>query len=150
MEFSQVPAARPRNANTLPVRRRVLVVCGILLVAAIVSGIALSRSSNEPATADLTVGWGGSEGHPCCVYDPEDHTVDAEFTIEGTAPRDGTVTVTVTAYADENTSKPVGSSSRTVHVEGTVRMPLLVTIAVEKAPHVDEDGVVACTLSVQY
>ena len=50
------------------------------------------------------------------------------------------MTVTVTAYADENTSKPVGSSSRTVQVEGTVDEPLVVTIAVEKAPHVDEDG----------
>ena len=131
-------------------RRRVLVVAGVVLLAVIVSGIALSRSGDEPANADLTVGWGGSDGHPCCVYDPEDHTVDAELTIAGTAPRDATVTVTVTAYADENTSQPVGSSSRTVHVEGTVDMPLLVTIAVEKAPHVDEDGVVACTLSVTY
>ena len=121
-----------------------------MLLAAVASGIALYRSRDVPATAGLTIGWGGSEGHPCCVYDPDDHTVDAELTIEGTAPRDGTVTVTVTAYADENTSKPVGSSSRTVHVEGTVDEPLLVTIAVEKAPHVDEDGVAACTLSVKY
>jgi hypothetical protein len=150
MAFSQVPAQRPRNANTLPVRRRVLVVAGVLLLAVVVSGIALYRSSDEPATGGLTVGWGGSEGHPCCVYDADVQTVDAELTIDGTAPRDGTVTVTVRAYADENTSKPVGSSSRTVHVEGTVHMPLLVTIAVERAPHVDEDGVAACTLSVQY
>ena len=70
-----------------------------MLLAAVASGIALYRSSDVPATAGLTIGWGGSEGHPCCVYDPDDHTVDAELTIEGTAPRDGTVTVTVTAYA---------------------------------------------------
>jgi hypothetical protein len=129
-------------------KRRVIVVAGVMLLAAIVAGIAVYRSSKDHPTAGLRVGWGGSEGHPSCVYDPKHHTVDAKITIEGDASRDDTVTVTVTAYADENTSKPVGSSSRTVHVEGTVDLPLPLTIPVEKAPHVDEDGVAACSLSV--
>jgi hypothetical protein len=129
-------------------QRRVIVVAGVVLLAAIGSGTALYRSSDDHPTAGLTVGWGGSEGHPSCVYDPKDHTVDAKITIEGNAPRADEVTVTVTAYADENTSQPVGSSTRSVHVEGTVHMPLLITIPVEKAPHIDEDGVAACSLSV--
>jgi hypothetical protein len=56
--------------------------------------------------------------------------------------------VTVTAYADENTSRAVGSSSRSVRVEGTVHQRLVVTIPVKKAPHIDEDGEAACRLSV--
>ena len=123
---------------------------GVLLLAAIVAGIALSRSGDDQSIADLTIGWGGSEGHPSCVYDPLDHTVDAKITIDGTAPGAEEVTVTVTAYADENTSKAVGSSSRSVHVEGTVHLPLVVTIAVEREPHVDVDGETACRLSVEY
>ncbi len=130
--------------------RTVIVVAGVVLLAAIGAGIALTLSSDEDETADLTVGWGGSEGHPSCVYDPEGHTADATLTIDGTAPRPVTVTVTVTAYADENTSQPVGSSSRSVQVEGTVHQPLVVTIPVERAPHVDVDGETACSLSVKY
>jgi len=137
------PARRPR--------RRVIVVAGVLLLAATVSGTALLRSGDDPPTAGLTVGWGGSEGHPSCVYDPKDHTVDAKITIEGEAPRhDMTVTVTVSAYADENTSELVGSSSRSVRIEGTVHLPVIVTIPVDEAPHIDEDGETACRLSVKY
>lgn len=123
-----------------------------MLLAAIVSGTALYRSSDDHhPNAGLTVGWGGSEGHPSCVYDPKDHTVDAKITIEGEAPRrDMTVTVTVSAYADENTSEPVGSRSRSVRIDGTVHLPLIVTIPVDKPPHVDEDGETACRLSVKY
>ena len=58
--------------------------------------------------------------------------------------------MTVIAYADENTSEPVGSSSRSVQVEGTVHMHIVVTIRVEKNPHVDVDGETACALSVTY
>ncbi len=128
-------------------RRRVIVVAAVVLLAATVSTTALDRTSDDHPTVDLTIGWGGSEGHPSCVYDAKDHTVDATITIEGTAARHDSVTVTVTAYADENTSQPVGSSSRSVRVEGTVQMPLVVTIPVEKSPHVGEDGETACTLS---
>lgn len=131
-------------------RRRVVFVAGLVLLAAIVSGTALYRRSDDNPTADLTVGWGGSEGHPSCVHDPKDHTVDAKITLEGTAPRRDEVTVTVTAYADENTSTSVGSSSRSVHVEGTVHLALLVTIPVDRTPHVDVDGETACRLAVKY
>ena len=130
-------------------RRGLIVVAGGVLVAAIASGIALSRGSDDHATAGLTVTWDGSERHPSCVYVAKDHTVDAKITIVGEAPQDDEVRVTVTAYADENTSRPVGSSSRGVQVEGTVDMRLLITIPVEKPPHVDEDGIAACGLSVE-
>ncbi len=130
-------------------RRRVIVVAGAVLLAAIVSGIALSRTGDDLPPAGLTVGWGGSEGHPSCVYDPKGHVVECRLTIEGRASGDEEVTVTITAYADENTSQPVGSSSRSVQVEGTVHLPLLVTVPVDQAPHVDEDGETACSLSVR-
>jgi hypothetical protein len=131
-------------------RRVVIVVAGVVLLVAVVSAIALARSSADEPAAGVTVVWAGSEGHPPCVYDPTNQTVEAHVTIEGTAlPQQDTVTVTVTAYADENTSKAVGSSSRRVEVEGSVNMLVDLTIAVEKAPHVDEDGVAACRLSVE-
>ena len=126
-----------------------IVVAGVMLLAAVVSGIAVYGSDGNQSSAGLTVAWGGGEGHPSCVYDPEGHAVDAEITIEGEAPRHDEVTVKVTAYADENTSRPVGSGTRSVQVEGAVHLRLLVTIAVEKPPHVDVDGVAACTLTVK-
>lgn len=131
-------------------RRRILVVAGVVLIAAIASGTALYRSNDDHPSADLTVGWDGSEGHPPCVYDEDGRTVVAKLTIDGTAPRRKTVTVTVTAYADENTSQAVGSSSRSVLVEGNVHRPLRLTIPVTEAAHVDEDGVAACRLAVTY
>jgi hypothetical protein len=121
-----------------------------VLLAAIVSGTALSRGGDDDPTTHLTVGWGGSEGHPSCAYNPKAHTVTAKLTIDGEAARPQTVTMTVTAYADENTSRPVGSGSRSVQVDGTVHLPVLVTIQVEKAAHVDEDGETACTHSEKY
>lgn len=135
--------ARPR-------RRRVVLVAGAVLVAAIASGTAWSRGGDNRPTSGLTVGWGGSEGHPSCRYDPRTRTVEATIAIDGTAPRPDTVTVTVTAHADENTSTPVGSSTRSVDVDGTTHLSLLLTIAVEKTPHVDVDGETACSLSVEY
>src|SRR5580765_2981714 len=132
----------------MKLRRWVVVVAGVLLVAAIASWIAVSRTSGDHPRTDLKVGWGGSEGHPSCVYDPKAHTVTAKITIEGGAPRRGRVAVTVTAYADENTSIPVGSGSRTVWVHGAAHRHILVAIPVKKAPHIDEDGETACRLSV--
>ena len=131
-------------------RRVILVAAGVMLLVGVVSGAALYLSGDDHPTDDLTVGWGGSEGHPSCVYDPKDHTVDATITIEGEDPRHDNVTVTVTAYADENTSQPVGSSSRSVEVDGPVDLLLVVTVPVEKAPLVDIDGETACSLSVKY
>jgi hypothetical protein len=108
-------------------------------------------ASGDP-TADLTVGWGGSEGHPSCVYDAAAGSVECTLTIDGQVPPDeeANVKVTVTAYADENTSEEVGSSSRSVRVEGKVHQPLVVTVPVDEAPHVDEDGETACTLSADF
>jgi hypothetical protein len=139
-----------------PQRRRLVVVTGIVLLVAIAAGLALHRAlADKPATggapsAGLTVDWGGSEGQPSCVYDAARQTVEARITIDGTAPRAGELAVTVTAYADENTSQPVGSGGRTVQVSGTVHRVVLVTFPVTKAPHVGEDGETACARSVTY
>lgn len=119
-----------------------------MLVGAIATGIAVFQDGDDPPTAEVTVTWGGSEGHPACVYDPEAQSVDATLSVDGAVLRPDTVAVTVTAYADENTSKPVGSSSRSLDVSGTMHFSLVVTIPVTKAPHVDADGVAACSLSV--
>ena len=130
-------------------------VTGIVLLVAVVSGVALYLAiDDQPAgngpTAGLTVDWGGSEGQPSCAWDPASKTVEARITIDGTAPRSGELTVTVTAYADENTSQPVGSSSRTLQVDGTVHEDLRITIPVSKPPHVGEDSETACARSVTY
>ena len=127
-----------------------MVVAGVVLLVGIASGTAVYRSRADHPTADLTVGWGGSEGHPACVYAPADQAVDCEIKFAGTAPRRDVATVTVTAYADENTSKPVGSSVRSVPVDGTMNLVLHLTIPVDSPPHVDEDGVAACSLAVSF
>jgi hypothetical protein len=131
-------------------RRRVLLVVAVVLLVAVGSGTALSRGGDDQPTRDLTVEWGGGEGDPCCVYDPDARTVEATVLVDGTGAEGDAVTVTVTAYADENTSEPVGSSTRRVPVEGAVHRPVTLTIQVDRAPHVDEDGVVACRLSVTH
>ena len=137
------------DPRTLRRRRwRAVVVAGVVLLVAITAVIALSRRGDDPSPSGLTIGWGGSEGHPSCRYDPADRTVAAKVTIDGRAPRRRSVTVTVTAYADENTSRPVGSTSRSVQVAGTVHLPLVLTIHVHGAPHVGEDDETACRLSV--
>ena len=110
----------------------------------------LYRSRDVPATAGLTIGWGGSEGHPCCVYDPDDHTVDAELHDRTHSPpgRHGDGDCHGVRRREHlqagRIEQPLRGRRRTVQV------PLRVAIAVEKAPHVDEDGVAACTLSVKY
>ena len=121
---------------------------GAALVIGLLTLAGCSDSDEDP-TADLTVGWGGSEGHPSCVYDAKAGIVEAKLRIEGEAPEPETVSVTVTAYADENTSRPVGSGSRSTQVVGIVGLPLIVTIPVRRAPHVDIDGETACKLSVE-
>jgi hypothetical protein len=135
-----------------PARRRlIVVVAGMVMLAALASGVALARTGEDHhSPAGLSVGWDGSEGHPSCVYHSKDHTADATITIEGYSPHPRKVTVTVTAYADENTSQPVGSSSRSVRVEGTVHERLVVTVPIEKPPFVDIDGETACGRSVAY
>jgi hypothetical protein len=129
--------------------RTIVAAAAVVLLVAIASGAALYRHRADPATG-VTVTWGGSEGHPCCVYDAQAKTVDVTLAVDGTVTRAETVTATVTAYADENTSQPVGSTTRTVQVTGTVHRTLHLTIPVERKPHVDDDGIVACRLSVQH
>lgn len=128
-------------------RRRTFLVVAVVVVVAVVAAVVLPRGDDDKPAAGLTVTWGGSEGDPSCAYNPGDRTVDAKVTIDGEAPEPEDVTVTVTAYADENTSRPVGSSTRTVQVEGTVHLPVVITIAVTRPPHVDEDGIAACGLA---
>jgi hypothetical protein len=120
---------------------------GLAVLVAVATGVAETRDDDHPA-ADLRVGWAESEDIPACVYNPDAGSVEARLTIDGDAGDDDEVTVTVTAYADENTSEPVGSSSRTVPVDGAVHRALVITIRVAKPPHVDEDGVAACRLSL--
>lgn len=129
-------------------RQAILVVAGVLALTAVLVGAALERYGGDRTATPVRAGWGGSEGHPSCVYDPGNGTVEATVLLEGDAPRHDVVTVTVTAYADENTSRPVGSSSRSVEVDGTVDLSVVLTIPVTKVPHVDEDGETACRLSM--
>lgn len=119
----------------------------VVVLVAVVSAIVLSRSDDDEPAAGLTVTWGGGEGDPGCAYNAADQTVDAQVTIDGEAPEPQDVTVTVTAYADENTSRPVGSSTRTVQVDGPVHLALAISIAVTRPPHVDEDGIAACSIA---
>lgn len=126
-----------------------MVVAGVVVLAAVAAGTAMWARDDQPASG-LTVAWGDGEGQPGCVYDPESDTVEALITVEGTAPEPDMLTVTVTAYADENTSEPVGSGTSSAEVDGTVGLPLVITIPVEQAPHVGEDGVAACAIAVEY
>jgi len=129
-------------------RRALVAAAGVGLLAAIAWWVAVPGAVERAEPADIDVRWGGSEGHPSCVYDPKQQTVDATIIVEGTAPRREQVAVTVTAYADENTSESVGTSTQQVWVEGTVHKRLALRIPVTKPPHVDIDGETACKLSV--
>lgn len=124
--------------------RRAVLLVGLGLVALAV--FALTRTGDAPRP--LSVGWGGSEGHPACLYDDAAHSVDATLVVDGTAPH-GVVTVTVTAYADENTSVAVGSTKQTWRGTRAHHRTVVLTIPVTRAPHVDEDGVAACRLAVE-
>jgi hypothetical protein len=94
------------------------------------------------------VTWGASEGDPGCVYDPARQVVDATLAVHYEALGRDTVTVTVTAYADENTSDEVGAATGSAEVVDTTETLLHLTIQVMRPPHVDEDGVAACRRSV--
>jgi hypothetical protein len=121
-----------------------------VLIAAAVGGTLLYRTNTDHRSARLTVTWDGREGHPSCRYDPKAATVTARIAIDGRAKGHDSVTVTVTAYADENTSQPVGSSSRRANLHGTVHRHLVIGIPVDKPPHLDDDGITACRLAVTY
>lgn len=94
------------------------------------------------------VTWTSADGAPSCVWHPRRHEVEANLRITGSDVRPTRLAVTVTAHRDENTSRPVGSASRTVHVEGTVDRTLRMVFGVSAAPYVDIDGVAACSLDV--
>lgn len=127
-----------------------MVVAGVVVLATVAAGTAVFRARADQPAADLTVAWGGGEERPACVYDPGSDTVEALITVEGTAPEPDTLTVAITAYADENTSEPVGSGSSSAEVDGSVDIPLVIHIPVERPPHVGEDGVAACAIEVEY
>ncbi|GAA1808580.1 hypothetical protein GCM10009795_062290 [Nocardioides hankookensis] len=126
-----------------------IVAVAAALLAAVVTSLVVRGSADEPATG-LTVGWGGGEGRPACVYAAGDDSAHATIAIDGSVPHEQSVTITVTAYADENTSDLVGTGTRTVEVDGDVHESVDVTIPVDRPPHVDEDGVAACALDWTY
>jgi len=128
---------------------RLLAVAGVLLLAAVVTAVVRQSEGHERPEARPTVTWADSEDQPACVYDPKRDIVHARIRIEGESTSHE-ITVTVTAHADENTSDPVGSGSRTVSVEGAVHRTIVIPIPVQRAPHVDIDGVTACQIAVTY
>lgn len=126
-----------------------LVVFGVSIVLLAVVGFVAFQRLGGLTPPELTVTWGGSEGHPSCVYRADDETVVATLTMVGMAPPSGRVTIEVGAYADENTSDPVSSYRETVEVSGSMQRTITVTVPVDRAPHVDEDGEAACRLDVK-
>lgn len=98
----------------------------------------------------LRVTWDDAENGPACRYLPATRTVVVRLRIDGDAGDHRRVTATVTAYEDENTSVPVGTARRTVRVHGIEHRKVELEIATRKPPHVGEDDVAACRLSVTY
>jgi hypothetical protein len=135
-------------------RTRVLAVAAgvaaIALAAVVVAWVVTSPGDYAAPDRGLKVDWGTGDARPGCVYDPASQTVEAALTITGESSRPQEVTVIVTAYADENTSQPVGSNSTSARVDGPVDTVLRVTIPVDSAPHVGEDDVAACGREVKY
>jgi len=121
----------------------------VLALALVAAPFAAGCGHSDPP-APLHVTWRETEGHPGCVYDTASRTVVVKLIVTGAAGKRDSVRVTVTAYADENTSEPVGSTSRDVPVHGSMHAPVDLRIPVERAPHIDEDGIAACRLAVRY
>lgn len=69
--------------------------------------------------------------------------VDVSLAVSGS----GSVRVVVTAYADEDTTRPVGSRTSTITSGGEKRVDQL-SFQVRRAPYVDVDGVASCSLDV--
>lgn len=130
-------------------RRLVLLTVVVLLLAGSAIGVALSRDGDDhradPPAGPLTVTWGGTDGGGC-AYDAASRTVVATLLVSGSPPLDDERVLTVTAFADENTSRPVGSTS--LSLDAATPSPLVLTIPVDRPPHVDEDGVAACSMAV--
>lgn len=106
--------------------------------ALLVAVLALVGCSGDPGADEAPVTWGES---PACVSYPDVGRVGV--TLEATGGIGSRVTVT--AYADEDTTEPVGSGVTTVTETGTVEM----VFDVSAPPFVDADGEAACTLDVQ-
>jgi hypothetical protein len=130
-----------------------------MLVAAVVLALVVvttavwfvaSMADHDPAADGVEVDWAWSEELPGCRYDPESQTVEAALTITGESTSPVYVTVIVTAYADENTSQPVGSNRGSVQADGPVDTVLRITIPVDSPPHVGEDDVAACRREIVY
>lgn len=107
----------------------------LLLLAVLVPGLA--ACSEDPAAEELTVTWGES---PACVSYPDVGKVGV--TLEATGV--GEATARVTAYADEDTTQPVGSGTVAVTEAG----PTELIFEVSAPPYVDVDGVAACSIDV--
>lgn len=108
-----------------------------------------SSTTPPPPPADVAVTWAAEEERPACRYDEATSTVTVTLDVVGTTEERRIVDITVTAYADENTSDAVGSVSSALPVVGTIDTTLTLTFDVRRPPHVDIDGVAACSLQVR-
>lgn len=126
-----------------------ILLAAVVLLGAIATCITVADDGDDEPAQAVEVVWGGGAERPSCIYRPAARRVLCRLRIEGAASEEE-VTVTVTAYADENTSREVGSTTRIVGVDGQVSRRLKVVIPVRRAPHVDEDGETACRLDVEY
>ncbi len=126
-----------------PRERRLLTIAAVLLAGAVVYAVGASRDDVTVPTG-VRATWAGREGSAPCVY--AGGRVEARVHLEGVVPRPQQVTVTVTAYADEDTSRAVGTGRRTVTVDGSVDREVTLTVRVDRAPHVGDDGAAACRL----
>ena len=131
--------------------RALAIVLVVLLVAgsAVTAVTAISGVLSSGGDPGLTVSWGGGEGRPSCSYDAGAGTVEALLVVRGEAPANSELSITVSAYADENTSERVGAVRQVVPVSGPVDGTLTVTVPVQAAPHVGEDDEAACRLEVE-
>ncbi len=115
-------------------------------------GLVLAFTSSTPAPPppqEVSVTWAATEDLPACRYDETTDTVVVTLAVVGATDERRILDITVTAYADENTSVAVGSVASALPVAGSVDTTLTLTIDVRRPPHVDIDGVAACSLDVR-
>jgi hypothetical protein len=133
-----------RLSMGVPSRPRLAVGILSLLLAVGALAVLWMLARDGDGSERLDVSWAEQP----CTYDAAGGRVDATLVVDYESIHRDTVTVTVSAYADENTSDPVGSASTSVEVHDTLTTTVHLPIAVSAAPHVDEDGVAACRLEV--
>lgn len=114
----------------------------LLLVALLAA--ALAGCGGGESKAPLSVTWGVEGG--ACAYDAGERTVTATLEIVSPGTAGDRLTVTVTAHADENTSMPVGSGTRTIRGGEDAPPTFEITFPVTEAPFVGEDDVIACSI----